>query len=144
MSRIHSSRKGKHSSKRPPVKENPEWVPLNKDEVEQKVVELAKNGVSMPLIGTILRDQHGVPSVKLATGKTISQILTEHNLRPQLPPDLSSLIEKANNLKVHLKKHRKDYSNKRGLMLVESKIRRLAKYYTRQGILPPKWSYSSE
>ncbi|MEM3395853.1 MAG: 30S ribosomal protein S15 [Thermoplasmata archaeon] len=144
MSRIHSSKKGKHSSKRPLVKENPEWVPLSKEEVEQKVVELAKNGVSMPLIGMVLRDQYGVPSVKLATGKTVSQILREHNVFPNIPPDLSSLIEKANNLKVHLKKHPKDYSNKRGLTLVESKIRRLVKYYIRQGVMPSSWSYSSE
>lgn len=144
MSRLHSSRKGRHSSKRPLVKENPEWVPLSKEEVEQKVVNLAKSGVSMPLIGTILRDQHGVPSVKLATGKSVSQILRDHNLYPHIPPDLSSLIEKANNLKVHLKKHRKDYSNKRGLTLVESKIRRLAKYYIAQGVLPLNWTYTSE
>ncbi|MEM3494052.1 MAG: 30S ribosomal protein S15 [Thermoplasmata archaeon] len=144
MSRIHSSRKGKHSSKRPPVKENPSWVPLSKEEVEQKIVSLAKSGVSPPVIGMILRDQYGVPSVKLATGKSVSQILREHNLYPQIPPDLAALIEKANNVKEHLKKHRKDYSNKRGLTLVESKIRRLAKYYIREGLLPPTWSYTSE
>lgn len=144
MSRIHSSRKGKHSSKRPLVKENPSWVPLSKEEVEQKVVALAKSGTSMPMIGMILRDQYGVPSVKLATGKSVSQILMEHNLHPKIPPDLAALIEKATNLKEHLKKHRKDYSNKRGLTLVESKIKRLAKYYIREGILPPTWTYTSE
>ncbi|MGC8913403.1 MAG: 30S ribosomal protein S15 [Thermoplasmata archaeon] len=144
MSRIHSSRKGKHSSKRPMVKENPSWVPLSKEEVEQKVVELAKRGMTPAVIGMVLRDQHGVPNVKLATGKTLTQILKENNLTPQIPPDLTALIEKANNLKVHLKKHKKDYSNKRGLTLVESKIRRLAKYYIRKGILPRTWSYASE
>jgi len=144
MARLHSGRKGRHGSKRPLVKENPPWVPLSKEEVEKKVVELARKGVSMPMIGMILRDQYGVPSVKLATGKTVSQILKENNLLPAIPPDLAALIEKANNLKEHLKVHKKDYSNKRGLTLVESKIRRLAKYYIREGVLPPTWSYSSE
>lgn len=144
MSRIHSRKKGKHSSKRPLVKESPQWVPLKTEEIEKRVVELAKSGVVHPMIGAVLRDQYGVPSVKLATGKTVSQILREHNLHPSIPPDLASLIEKANNLKVHLKKHKKDFSNKRGLMLIESKIRRLAKYYIRRRMLPPSWSYASE
>jgi small subunit ribosomal protein S15 len=142
MSRVHSSRKGKHSSKPPKVKENPSWVTLSKEEVEKQVVKLAKEGNSMPMIGMILRDQYGVPSIRLATGKTVYQILKEHKMLPQIPPDVSALIEKANNLKVHLKTHPKDYSNKRGLTLVESKIRRLAKYYIRRGLLPPKWSYT--
>ncbi|HYU07016.1 MAG TPA: 30S ribosomal protein S15, partial [Thermoplasmata archaeon] len=33
-------------------------------------------------------------------------------------------------------------SNKRGLQLIESKIRRLSRYYKDRGVLPSDWDYS--
>ncbi|TLZ65188.1 MAG: 30S ribosomal protein S15, partial [Methanobacteriota archaeon] len=33
-------------------------------------------------------------------------------------------------------------SNKRGLSLIESKIRRLSRYYREEGVLPADWDYS--
>jgi small subunit ribosomal protein S15 len=35
-------------------------------------------------------------------------------------------------------------SSKRGMQLIESKIRRLAKYYKREGKLPEDWAYNLE
>ena len=61
MARIHSRKKGKSGSTRPPRLEKPEWVERSKKEVEDDVVKLAKKGHSKSMIGTILRDSHGVP-----------------------------------------------------------------------------------
>ena len=96
------------------------------------------------MIGLILRDQFGVPSVEKITVKTISEIMKENNAYPKLPEDLFNLLNQAVNLRNHLEKHKKDYTSKRGLELLESKIRRLGKYYVKKKILPEDWRYSPE
>jgi len=142
MARMHARRRGKSGSSRPLVTENPEWVPLSAEEIEERIVKLAKDGVNSSRIGMTLRDQYGVPSTKLALGKSISEILAENDLRPKLPDDLASLMRKAVNLNNHLSENHKDTMNKRSLQLIESKIRRLTKYYKKTGILPQDWKYS--
>ncbi len=74
----------------------------------------------------------------------LKQILEKHGLAPEIPEDLYNLIKKAINLQAHLQKHRKDYTSKRGFLITESKIRRLAKYYKRKGVLPKDWKWDIE
>ncbi len=142
MARMHARRKGRSGSRRPFVNKNPDWVPYSSAEVEEKVVELSKAGNSSAKIGLILRDQYGIPNVKLATGKSVTQILNENDIKGKLPEDLSFLMKKAVNLKKHLEENPKDTSNRRGLQLVESKIRRLVRYYQKTGKVPADWKYS--
>jgi small subunit ribosomal protein S15 len=143
MARMHARRRGSSRSRRPLLTENPEWVPLSKEEVIQMVVKLGKEGMSSSKIGMVLRDQHAVPGVRLATGKTVLEILNENDLSPKLPEDLMALMRKAINLNLHIQNgNRGDIANRRGLQLVESKIRRLVKYYKRMAILPKDWNYS--
>jgi len=78
MARIHARKKGKAGSKRPSTRTIPRWVRYKKNEVERLVVKLVKEGNSTSRIGLILRDQFGIPSVKLITGKTISEIMKEN------------------------------------------------------------------
>ena len=77
---------------------------MKKKEVEDLVVTLAKDDVKPSSIGLVLRDTHGVPSVKTVTGKSITQILNEAKLLSTIPEDLSALVEKAKKLKKHLLK----------------------------------------
>jgi len=114
------------------------------EEVEELVVKLAKEGRQPTEIGTILRDQHGVPSVKQVTGKSIIQILSAHGSRPSLPEDLVGLIKKAVMLHKHLEKNKKDQPSRRALGVVEARIHKLGKYYIRSGILPEDWRYEAE
>ncbi|MFW6040306.1 MAG: 30S ribosomal protein S15 [Thermoplasmatota archaeon] len=144
MARMHKSRRGKSSSKRPNITENPEWVEMEKEEIIEKITQLSKRGHSASEIGVILRDQYGVPDVKLATEMDVSEILKEKNLYPDIPEDLMNLMETAVNLHEHLERNPKDLKNKRGLQLVEAKIRRLAKYYKKKDILDEKWKYTLE
>ena len=143
MARMHSRKKGKSGSKRPPTKVPPSWVKYSPEEVEQLVVSLAKQGYSPSMIGTVLRDSYGIPLVKRITGKSITKILKEHGLY-SFPEDLMNLMKKAVRLRKHLEKHKKDKHNKVALLRVESKIRRLVKYYKREGVLPKDWQYSPE
>ena len=142
MARMHARRRGKSGSSRPMISENPEWVPLSKSEVEELVVKMGKDGVLSARIGLTLRDQYAVPDVKLVTGKTVTQILKENDLAPNLPDDLVALMRTAINLQNHLNANKKDIANKRGMQITESKIRRLVKYYKRTGVLPADWQYS--
>ena len=142
MGRIHARRRGSSGSRKPFRNEVPEWVDMNKDEVVQKVLELAKEGNTQAMIGTILRDSYGIPDVKLITGKSIGKILRENNLAPQIPEDLMALMRRAVRINNHLQNHPKDLGNRRGLQLVEAKIRRLADYYKSVGKLPSDWKYN--
>ena len=116
-------------------------------EIEEIVAKLAKKGYSSAMIGTILRDQYGIPSTRIkmgGAGKKLTKIMKEQNLYPDIPEDLFNLMKKAVNLRKHLEKNKKDYTSARGLELTESKIRRLAKYYIRKKILPSEWKYDPE
>jgi small subunit ribosomal protein S15 len=139
---MHTRRKGRSCSKRPLISENPEWVPIGAAEIEDLIVKFTKEGYTPARIGLVLRDQYGVPDVKLATGKTVTAIMKEKDVAPSLPEDLSNLMRRAISLNVHLKENRGDVSNKRGLNLIEAKIRRLERYYKRNGVLPQNWRYS--
>ena len=142
MARIHSRRKGGSGSKRPMISESPAWVPFKAAEVEDLIVKMAKDGYTSAKIGLTLRDQYGVPDVKLLTGKYVTEIMRERGVAPALPEDLSSLMRRAITLNVHLRENKGDRSNKRGLQLIESKIRRLEQYYKENGVLPADWKYS--
>jgi len=142
MARLHAHRKGKSGSTRPFLKANPEWVAMEKADVEDAIFRLHQEGLPAAAIGVRLRDGFGVPSVRLATGRSVSAILKSKGAKTAIPDDLAGLIKRATSLQAHLKDHRKDLSNKRGLQLIESKIRRLSRYYKERGVLPADWDYS--
>jgi len=144
MARVYSRKKGRHGSHRPPVKILPKWARADKKEVEELIVKFAKEHYTSAVIGQILRDQYGIPDIKLLIGKTASQIMKENNAYPSMPEDMLSLLKKAVTLRTHMEKHRQDYHSKKGLLNLESKIRRLGKYYSREGTLPKGWRYSPE
>jgi small subunit ribosomal protein S15 len=143
MARMHSRHRGKARSNKPASRSSPSWVQHNSTEVTALVEKLAKEGHNEPTIGAKLRDSHGVPSVKTATGKTISQILKETGNAPAYPTDLMLLIKKAVGLRRHLKTNKKDTLNTTALLKIESKIKRLVKYY-RGKKLPKGWKYDPE
>lgn len=124
------------------ISENPTWVPLSATEIEGLVAKFSNDGVTPAKIGLTLRDQYAVPNIKLATGKTVTEILTEKNLKPSLPEDLTALMVRAISLNTHVKANPKDFANKRGLEMIEAKIRRLEHYYKDNGVLPATWKYS--
>ncbi|MFW9973713.1 MAG: 30S ribosomal protein S15 [Candidatus Thorarchaeota archaeon] len=146
MARMHTRRKGESGSKRPSTLRVPEWIEKEKDAqwVETKVIELAKAGNTPSTIGQTLRDQYGIPLVRVITGKRILDILRENDLERRVPEDLRNMIAKAATLRRHMEENKTDYVTKRGLQLVESKIHRLSKYYRKKRVLPADWRYSPD
>jgi len=111
--------------------------------VEALVIKLAREGHSASRIGTILRDQHGIPLVKPITGKSITSILAEVDMKSAIPEDLEMLLKKASRLTTHLERNRMDLANKRSLQVIEARIYKLSRYYKRKGVLTPDWKYTS-
>ncbi|HHT19780.1 MAG: 30S ribosomal protein S15 [Euryarchaeota archaeon] len=121
--------------------EKPGWVEYSTEEIEEIILKLRKEGKSSSVIGVILRDQYGIPDVKSVTGMKITHILEKHGQTEEYPEDLMNLIRKAVNIREHLKENPKDLHTRRGLQLVESRIRRLVRYYTNEKVLPEGWKY---
>ncbi|RLG89165.1 MAG: 30S ribosomal protein S15 [Thermoprotei archaeon] len=137
-------KKGQSHSTRPVRAGPPKWVKLTPEEIEALIIELAKMGYTPSMIGIILRDQYGIPLVKSVLGAKLCKVLEKHGLLPPIPEDLLALMRRAVNLRRHLEEHPKDYHSKKGLIEIESKIRRLVKYYKRVGKLPQDWEYDPE
>jgi len=144
MARIHSRKKGKSGSTRPPRLEKPVWVERSAEEVENLVIKLARRGFSKSMIGIILRDSYGIPLAKIVSGKKISKILEAQEIESALPEDLLNLVKKALNIRKHLEANHKDLEGKKGLQRTESKIFRLIKYYKNKGVLPIDFKYKPE
>ena len=141
MAKMHSRKKGKSGSNKPSAMTKKSWNIHSGKEVEQLVIKIAKTGKVPSQIGVILRDSYGIPSVQLITNKKIAKILEENKLNKKLPEDMVALINKDIRLMKHVGNNKKDMTVRRGLILTESKINRLAKYYIRNKKLPANWSY---
>ena len=139
---MHTRRKGQAGSKKPIRTEPPKWSNTNKEEIENTIQQLASGGKGPSEIGMILRDRYGVPDVTMVTGKNIGTILKEKNVASKVPEDIQSIILNVLDLNKHLLKNKKDVHNKRSLNNMISKIRRLEKYYHREGVLPEDWKFS--
>ncbi len=141
MARMHSRKHGKSKSYKPIDKKIGSWMTYKAKEIELIITKLAKTGETASAIGLHLRDQYGIPDVKTAIKKSITQVLKEKELQPEIPEDVMALLKKEVFVKKHLEKNHKDEGAKRGLILTQSKTKRLVKYYKNKGRLPVDWKY---
>ncbi|MBI4154219.1 30S ribosomal protein S15 [Candidatus Woesearchaeota archaeon] len=141
MARVYSRKKGKSGSHKPIDRTPPSWIAYKPKEVKQLITKLAKAGNTSSKIGLILRDSYGIPDTKALVGESILAIMKEAKAAPALPEDLSALVHKHILLTKHIELNKKDEAAKRGLLITESKIHRLSKYYLREGILPEGWKF---
>ena len=143
MGRMHTHNHGKSHSIRPIDLKKPDWITQSPAEIEELIVKYSKDGMTSSQIGIKLRDQHAIPLVKPIINKTISQVLEENKLTPEIPEDLNNIVLKAVNLQKHLRENKSDSRNVRSLELIEAKVHRLSSHYKKVGILPKKWKYKS-
>merc|ERR1711975_97258 len=135
--------KGISKSAIPYRRRAPAWMKMKAEDVCDHITKLAKKGLTPSQIGVTLRDSFGIPQVRVVTGNKILRILKTAGLAPELPEDLYYLIKKAVAIRKHLDRNRKDKDSKFRLILVESRIHRLARYYKRVKALPATWKYVS-
>ncbi|CAH1786737.1 unnamed protein product [Owenia fusiformis] len=143
MGRMHAPGKGISQSALPYRRSVPTWLKLTSEDVKEQIYKLSKKGLTPSQIGVILRDSHGVAQVRFVTGNKILRILKAKGMAPEIPEDLYHLIKKAVAMRKHLERNRKDRDSKFRLILVESRIHRLARYYKKKRVLPPTWKYES-
>nr|UXY87994.1 40S ribosomal protein S13 [Cryptomonas curvata] len=143
MAKMHNKCKGISSSALPFERSSPEWSNTMPDQVSYLICKLAKQGLVPSQIGVFLRDCKGIPQTKNITGKKILRILKLNGLAPEIPEDLFFLIKKAINVRKHLERNKKDKDSKFRLILIESKIYRLIRYYKKNKQLPVDWKYES-
>lgn len=118
-------------------------LPLSLAQVEEHITKYAKKGLTPSQIGVLLRDSHGIPQVKSVTASKVLRLLKKHGLAPEIPEDLYHLIKKAVSVRKHLDRNRKDKDSKFRLLLIESRVHRLSRYYKRTRKLAPTWKYES-
>merc|ERR1712010_7110 len=143
MGRMHSKGKGIARRSLPYKRTPPSWVKQSASDTIKEICNMAKRGYTPSQIGVVLRDSHGIPQVKMIAGNKIVRILRTQGIAPKVPEDLYSLIKKAVAVRKHLEKNRKDKDSKFRLILIESRIHRLARYYRLAKMLPPNFKYES-
>ena len=136
--------KGTSGSSKPNNDTAPSWSESDKGTVEELIIKYANEGHSSAKIGTLLRDMHAVPDVRLVMGERISKTLSRNNLESTYPEDMMNLMRKALSLIDHLSSNKKDLHNRRQLELCESRLRRLAKYYVGTGRISSTWTYKRD
>ncbi|CAC9699192.1 40S ribosomal protein S15 [Plasmodium sp. DRC-Itaito] len=143
MGRMYGKGKGISSSTLPYKRKQPSWLKQKPSEIEDVIIKLAKKGQTPSQIGATLRDNYGIPQVKSVTGNKILRILRAQGIATTIPEDLYFLIKKAVSMRKHLEKNKKDKDCKFRLILTESKIHRISRYYKRKKLLPSNWKYQS-
>eukprot|EP01084_Bolivina_argentea_P312589 541185_1 len=143
MGRMHSKGKGISKSARPYKRTPASWVKTDAVDVMDQICKLAKKGLRPSQIGVMLRDAHGIAQSSTVTGKKVLRVLKAKGLAPEIPEDLYMLIKKAVAIRKHLERNRKDKDAKFRLILVESRIHRLARYYRTNRKLAANFKYES-
>lgn len=140
MARIYSKDHGKSSSIKPyAVHSREPWHALNTTQVIEQIITLAKKGVPPSKIGLYMRDLYGIGSVSSLTGNRITAILRKNGLAPTIPEDLDCLIKKSTCMRGHLSTFKNDKHAKHRLILNDSKLHRLTRYYKKVGYVPQNW-----
>lgn len=143
MSRTYARRREKLTA---PIHrdEKPEWLDVDEQQIKELIADLARKKTRLSDIGIILRDEYGIPDIKLITGKSLKETVLDMGITIDLPDDLRDLMIKALRIRDHLELNKKDMRAKRDLFVTESRIKSLASYYMRKGILPSNWRYSAQ
>jgi small subunit ribosomal protein S13e len=142
MGRMYGRGKGSSRSSMPYKKVAPKRITIDSTEIISKIEALAKKGFMPSKIGIILRDSFAIPQSRLLTGSKILRILKKKGIAPQIPEDLYCLMRKAVSIRKHIEKNSRDKDSKYRLILVESKIHRLVRYYKLKKQVPSNWKYS--
>jgi|SRR3989344_1899158 len=103
--------------------EKPSWLKYTEKEVKELILTIAKDQPSSEKIGLILRDQHGIPDVKIY-GLKISKVLSDKFQEPTTK-NLQARLEK---IITHYKKNKQDKRAERSLIITKSKLKKREEY----------------
>ncbi|CAG8833277.1 26237_t:CDS:2 [Racocetra persica] len=107
----------------------------SKDICEQ-ILKLANEGITPSQISIYLRNLYNFRPFKNITSNKVVRILKLNGLAPKILEDLYHLITKLIIVCKYLKYNRSDKVSKFWLILIESKIHHLARFYKTERQLP--------
>lgn len=140
MARMHCDSKGKSGSMRPFTTTVPTYMTKSIPEIKKDIIQMANRGSTAACIGNVLRDQYGVGTASdILGGKKIVQFLKESGVNMGIPEDLAALVARANLLRQHLLTNKNDNASKHRLVLITSRLHRLARYHREKGNIPANW-----
>jgi small subunit ribosomal protein S15 len=116
------------SKKSETILEKPVWLKYTDEEVKAIILKLGNKGMTAEKIGLTLRDQYGIPKVKLYNLK-IKRVLNEQDKYQD--PDLLNLTSKQNKLINHNKDNKQDKKSHRALILTKAKLKKRQDYSSR-------------
>ncbi|MEM0465451.1 MAG: hypothetical protein QXW97_01970 [Candidatus Pacearchaeota archaeon] len=103
--------------------EKPIWLKYTSDEVRAIILKLANKGMTAEKIGLTLRDQYGIPNVKLY-GFRIKEVLGDK----YQDPNIINLKKKVLAIESHNKKHKKDKKAERAYIISKAKLKKREEY----------------
>jgi|SRR3989344_481458 len=117
--------KSKTSKSTQTLMEKPVWLKYTEEEIKAIILKLANKGMTSEKIGLALRDQYGIPKVKLYNLK-ISKILKEKEIFEE--PTNKNLKIKFDRIIEHHKKNRHDRVAERSLVITNAKLKKREDY----------------
>ncbi|KAH9411041.1 putative ribosomal protein S13/S15 [Ordospora pajunii] len=139
MVKMHSTGQGRSGSVKPYATRFPSYISASVEQVKADVIQMGNKGVPAPVIGCRLRDMYGIGKARDVLGEDICKFLQNNGTISKIPFDLESLVKRVNELKTHLNMFKKDNCAKHHLILVSSRMYRLARYYKRTMKIPGNW-----
>ena len=109
--------------------EKPLWLKYTDEEVKAIILKLAKKGLTSEKIGLALRDQYGIPNVKLYDLK-IKQILEKQGVYEEATN--KNLKAKLDKVIGHYKKNKQDKTAERSLIITKAKLKKREDYQKRK------------
>ncbi len=101
--------------------EKPLWLKYTAEEVKAIIIKLVNKGISAEKIGLILRDQYGIPKVKLY-GFKIKDVIEEKTEFEE--PTIKNLKIKVDKVLNHYKKNKGDKKAERSLIISKAKLKK--------------------
>jgi small subunit ribosomal protein S15 len=112
-------------SKKTKILEKPVWLKYTPEEVEAIILKLANKGLTSEKIGLTLRDQYGIPKVKLL-GLKIKTVLEKKE--KFIEPTAINLKNKIDKINKHYEKHTHDRKAERSLIITKAKFKKREDY----------------
>ncbi len=104
------------------AKTKTDWVKASPKDVEKKIIELAKQGITAEKIGLKLRDELGIPKTRLL-GIKIKAVLERENLWKN--PEIHNIEMKKEKIEKHFEKNKHDYKSQREIVRLVSRLNKL-------------------
>jgi ribosomal protein S15P/S13E len=107
--------------------EKPVWLKYSEEEVKSIIIKLGNKGMTAEKIGLALRDQYGIPKVKLYNIK-IKKVLADK----YIDPNTTNLNKKLEKIISHYKKNKKDKKAERSLIITKAKLKKREEYESKE------------